>query len=582
MMTIGNFEKYINSTILKRGCNYFNDGHVGELDEDDNFWTAEVYGSEDYLVEITLNEQGEISDYSCDCPYDGALCKHVAAVCYAIREEKAKRMKTSSAKESAKSKKNAFEILLDKISLDEYKNFIRSHVKQDKNFKTQFELFFSDKDDNIDVEQKYRDLIKKLVRKNSGSHGFFDYRSSRALSGEIDEVIQKGREMIFGNNFSDAFLLAKAVLTEVMPIYPNCDDSGGYMGGTLEEAVELFESLSDADQAAMNLKQKVFDFLKNELAHKDYFDYGDFGYNLFSVFHNLALQLRQIKEFVDFIDNRCKNLTGKYDNYKREFFLKAKIRFYREIGDDLADILEKQNMDIVEIRKAELDKAINKKDYQKAKKLIAEGIEIAEKKEHSGTVNQWKKELLRIANLENDTETVRQLTRYFAFDRGFSEDYYRQWRKTYSETEWKEVVEKLIADLTDDAIAQHKKSNWGIFSQPSLLYYIAPILIEEEYWDRLLALVQAENDLDTILKYHKHLAKRFPKELLSLYFPELKSAGDSVNGRSQYAELAGKMMRIMKDIPEGKEKIRAIARELIAQNPRRPAMIEELNKVLKK
>ena len=64
--------------------------------------------------------------------------------------------------------------------------------------------------------------------------------------------------MIAGNNFRDAFLLAKAILTEMPAIIPNCDDSGGYMGGTFQEAIGLFESISDADQAATDLKQQVF------------------------------------------------------------------------------------------------------------------------------------------------------------------------------------------------------------------------------------------------------------------------------------------------------------------------------------
>jgi hypothetical protein len=387
--------------------------------------------------------------------------------------------------------------------------------------------------------------------------------------------------MIGANSFRDAFLLTKVVLTEMMAIIPNCDDSSGSIGGTFDETIGLLEAVSDADQAAIDLKQQIFDFLKNELVKTDYFSYGNFGYDLFSVFHNLALKLRRTKDFIEFIDNRCKNLTGKYDDYQREFFLKEKINFYRETGHDLADELVKQNMDIVDVRKVEIDKAINMKDYREAKRLIAEGIEIAEKKDHPGTVSQWKEGLLRIACLENDTETIRQLTRFFTFYREFSKDYYRQWRQTYPETEWKEVVEKLITDSTNEAIARHKKSVWANRHAPLLLHSIAPILIEEKYWDRLLALVQSEHYLDTTLKYHEYLVKRFSGELLALYLPEFVQAGNLVNDRSQYAELAGKMIRVMKDIPEGKEKIQAVARELIAQNPRRPALIEEMNKVLK-
>ena len=580
-MTIDNFEKLINPTILKRGRDYYKDGLVGELNGDDHFWTAEVYGSEDYLVEITLDEKGEITKYFCDCPYDGDTCKHVAAVCYAIREETEKRLKTKPAKSNAPTKKNAFENLLEQISLDEYKEFIRSHVKTDKKFKTQFELFFSGKDQRIDVEQKYRDLIKKLVRSKNSDYGYFDYRSSRALSGEIDKMIDRGREMSAGSNFRDAFLLAKAVLTEIIVILPNCDDSGGYLGGTLEDTIELFKTVSKAEIAVLALKQQMFDFLKSELMNKIYFEYGDFGYHLFSVFRDLALQLRRFHDFVEFIDDRCRNLSGKYDDYQKEFFLKEKISFYRETGHELADLLVKQNMDIVEIRESEVDKAIEMKDYREAKRLIAEGIEIAEKKSHPGTVSRWKEVLLRIARLENDMATIRKLTRYFTFDRGFSKDYYRQWRQTYPKTEWKEIVEQLIDELSDGVIARHKKSFWANSRKPPLLNSIAPILIEEEYWDRLLALVKAEPYLDTLLHYHEYLVKRFTEEMLALYLPAFKQFGQNSDKRSEYADLAKKMMRVMKDIPEGKEKILTIARDLIAQNPRRPAMIEELNRVLK-
>ena len=580
-MTIDDFEQHINPTILKRGLDYFKDGLVGELEGDSGFWAAEVYGSEDYSVEIRLNERGEIFDYSCDCPYDGDLCKHVAAVCYAIREKKEKQRKTKSAESSAKPKKDAFERLLDTISLEEYKNFIRSHIKQDKNFKTQFEIFFSDKDDSIDIEQKYRGLIGKLIKKYY-KRGYLDYRSSRDLSKEIDGIINKGKEMIVDNNFRDAFLLSKAVLTEMIGVLSECDDSSGNLSGTISEAIELFNEIVSSDLAAMDLKQQLFDFLKNELKNKVYFGYGNFGYELFGVFYDIAVLLRQTKDFVEFIDNKCAKLTGEYDDYEKEFLLKKKIEFYREIGDDLADNLVKQNMDIVEVRKGVVDKAIEKQDYNEAKRLIAEGIEIAKSKEHPGTVSEWKKDFLRIAYLENDRETIRQLTAYFTFDRGFSKEYYQQWRKTYPESEWKDIVEKLIADLTQQAVEQHKKSYWRKFRDPMILAHIAPILIEEEYWDRLLTHLQAEPYLDTILEYHNHLAKRFPKEMLALYLPAFERHGDNANKRSEYADLAKKMFRVMTDIPIGKEKIQSIAHELVAKYPRRPAMIEELNKVLGK
>jgi hypothetical protein len=584
MLTLDNFEKQTASAIVQRGRNYYNDGLVAGLEETaDNIWSAEVYGSADYSVEVSLNDANEVHGFSCDCPYDGPLCKHVVAALFAIREEKTKAEGKKTVNSAGKQKKSTFDALLNAVSLDEYRDFVRRHALRDKDFKTTFELFFSEKMVNPDVEKKYGDLIRKLVRKHS-DHGYIDYRSSRQLASEVDKLLAQGRDMTARGNFRDAFLLSKVALKELIEAVEGCDDSGGDVGGAISEAIELLAGIAKSDDAAPIIKQEVFDYLRTELTQEAYFSYGDFGYEMFSVFRTLAVQSGQSTAFVDFIDRQCRKLTGKHDEYRKDFYQKQKIGFYREIGwDDAAEKLIRQNMNIVEIRQAEVGKAISRKDYTAAKDLIADGIRTAEEKGHSGTIAEWKKELLQIAVLENDTNAIRRLARYFAFDRGFNTDYYQQWKQTHPVAEQKDAVEKLIAERIDEADREYSKHGNSFFgaSQPPHLRYVGPLYIKEQMWDRLLALVQTANRLDALLEYHEHLAKRYPKEMLALYIPKFRFLGDQVDGRSQYADLAGKMKRVLKDIPEAREPVTVLVRELIAKNPRRSAMIEELNKVLK-
>jgi len=47
-----------------------------------------------YQVTVKLEKENEISEYFCDCPYDGSTCKHVAAVLYAQRDELKKLIKS--------------------------------------------------------------------------------------------------------------------------------------------------------------------------------------------------------------------------------------------------------------------------------------------------------------------------------------------------------------------------------------------------------------------------------------------------------------------------------------------------------
>jgi hypothetical protein len=96
--------------------------------------------------------------------------------------------------------------------------------------------------------------------------------------------------------------------------------------------------------------------------------------------------------------------------------------------------------------------------------------------------------------------------------------------------------------------------------------------------------VEQEKSMDIALRYHDYLAKQYPEDLLDIYLPALERYGMVVSERSGYADLAAKMKKIMQDIPVGKERIVALAQKLkdqFSSKPRRPAMIEELNKVLK-
>ena len=77
--------------------------------------------------------------------------------------------------------------------------------------------------------------------------------------------------------------------------------------------------------------------------------------------------------------------------------------------------------------------------------------------------------------------------------------------------------------------------------------------------------------------------KDYSQELLTLYISNLEEYGLSSNGRKDYIALVKIMKKIIKDIPESKKEVLGMAKRLkekFSINPRRPAMIEELDKIL--
>jgi uncharacterized Zn finger protein len=85
IMFYNTFTEEIHALILHRGRAYFTSGAVRHLTQTPDGWSAEVTGQQTYHVVISGKQ--EAGDWYCDCPHDhGPVCKHVAAVMYAIRD----------------------------------------------------------------------------------------------------------------------------------------------------------------------------------------------------------------------------------------------------------------------------------------------------------------------------------------------------------------------------------------------------------------------------------------------------------------------------------------------------------------
>jgi len=87
-LNLKNFEKLVESKIVDRGFEYYEYDQVANIEHVDEFeFCAVVLGSMEYAVYIRLNDDLDVLEHSCDCPYDwGDVCKHKVAVFYYIKD----------------------------------------------------------------------------------------------------------------------------------------------------------------------------------------------------------------------------------------------------------------------------------------------------------------------------------------------------------------------------------------------------------------------------------------------------------------------------------------------------------------
>lgn len=575
MLTLDNFESAVNSTIVERGQDYFSSQAVEFLEENPpGTWTASVVGSEDYEVEVVLSGT-KIKTHSCDCPYDGGpVCKHVVAVFYALREELAQPVA-----KPAKSGKLTFEDVLLKTNLEELRQFVREQKQQDRDFGDKFMLFFADKDPEMDLTGKYEGIIRKIIRSHS-NRGYMDYRQTFLFAKEIRATILSGDNAVARKNYREALALGQVLCREMMPVVQACDDSAANIGEVVSFSIQILENIAKARDADPELLDQLLKYIEVALVDKSWFEYGDYGYELLDVAEKTALRIEPDR-YLKLLDALTKIHTGRHGDYEQEHFKKRKIRFYEQTGRlDEAEKLIAANMEIVEVRQNEVQKAIAKNEFARAKQLIAEGIQIAEGKRHPGTVSKWEKVLLDIARAEKDVATERYLAKKFAFDRGFSTQYYQAWKSTFPPEAWAAAIETHIQSVIAEENAKPRKFAWEHLDS-ALYFRLSPVFIQEEQWERLLELatkVCSESVLSTV---HPHLCKQYPATLLAMYLPVLEKMGDDASNRKAYEHLAAMMKKIKKDIAGSHAVIDDLVARVMQKYPRRPAMLEELKKITK-
>lgn len=579
MLLLNNFESQVPEKILSRGFDYFNDEAVNDLAETEKgVWQAVVSGSGDYDVSVELQDN-EVLEWDCNCPYDdGPICKHVVAVLYAIRKEIPARKKQ---KKKAVGTKMSFEDILLQTTIEELRDFLRDKKKEDKGFGEQFMLYFADKDPKMDIENKYRQMVKQLVRRHS-DRGFMDYRNGYAFAKAMMPVSEAAATALSRNNFRDALTITGVICSELMEVIQQSDDSAGAISDVLFSGIGMFRDMAQSRNIAPEMLEKMLSWIEKNLQDKNWFGFGDFGYDLLDVAEGIALRVdpNRMLSLLDQLE--AKTEKSKYSDYERESILKRKVSILQKAGRAVeAEKLFVQNLHIVDLRKTAVDNAVQQKNFAGAKKLIAEGIKIAEGNRHPGTVHQWEEMLLQIAKMENDLPTFRFLAQKFAFDRGINIPYYRLWKDSFSSDEWPAVLDRQIEAIKAEESIRARKFTI-INLEDALFLRLAPVYVEESEWEKLHQLIPPNPNLNQLSVVHPHLAARYPEELLAFYLSVLRNSAIKASNRGDYQQLAALMKKVKQDIEGSHAAIDELAASLIKEYPRRPAMVDELGRVLRK
>ncbi len=559
------FEDFIDETILRRGLSYYKNGQVHEPEKiRTGEYEAIVEGTEDYTVRMTI-KNGAITEHVCNCPYDmGPICKHVVAVIFFLQqdelelEQKPVQAKPVAPKKSKKRKTIADQIdeLLEKATHDELKQFVREQATRNVVLRNMLLSSFA-RHNSDESKEFYEKQIKSLLRSAKDSDGFINWSDARHVDNAVDHLLESAKKQIDNRNYKSAVFICTAIMEQMVEALQYSDDSNGGIGGAINAAYDMIKNIA-ASQLPEDIRKLLIDDALSAVDKKIYA-----GWDWHVGMMRIAAMLLKTEEEVERL---CKELDKKHrSEYVREEAqsIKYDIILKTKGEKEGADFLE-ANIANPKLRRKVIQAALEQGNYSKAV-LIAQGGVDYDEKESPGLVIEWYEWLLKIAQVQGDTEKIiKYARRLFIANFRPEQDYYAILKQYVTSDIWVAFVEKVIQDIAE-------KKRWFDKEQ------IAGIFIKEGWMERLLELVRKFPNLQTIGQYETYLSKKYTDEVVDLYANALLEYMKTNQGRSHYKEVFRYLRRVIK--LGAREKANEVISFFRSEYRNRKALMEELNNV---
>ncbi len=565
-ISLDQFEQVIEERILERGLKCFESGAVNEPEElEPGLYEAVVNGSDDYTVRVRIKGNA-VTEYDCDCPYDGTVCKHVVALIFELQQDQLTLPKRGKGKKAAKKPTVAEQVdrALAGLPHNELSAYVRERCMADAAFRQHF-LIACAPQAITEGRKDHLKLLRSNLRAVAGRGGFFGWNETLAAASVLHDMLGKAENLMQKGHPQRALPMISAVIEAGTEAIQRADDSNGDIGGGLESAMELLEQLANADHEEAFRKELLAEVLRLQ-ADKDICDH-DFNDHLEPA---AAALVRTAAEAVPLMASLKRSADAVHGGSSaRSALLGLTLRFQ---GQEAAAVLEESFMAHSDVRESAIEAAIKAKDWPRARRLAVEGGHAKLNGRPATHEHYWMPHLLRIAQLTKDIPEVVRLARTLLVDSNTNGmELYRLLHQHVPAGEWPTFFETLLSDLRS-----------GKYQHRSL---IANICAAEQRWDVVMDIVRKEEGSNGIPYFHStlddyeaELTVHYPEEVATLLAERAEAyASKSGPKRDDYVQ-AVKLLRRLRKLG-GQELVASLVTDWRLRLKRRIGLMEQLDKL---
>ena len=534
-----NWKKLFAIHILERGYDYYCDDAVENMEISDDIIRADVIGSEDYEVEISLSN-GEVTDMYCSCPYalDGRNCKHMAAVLYewSENEEEEKKEEENAINtdlfqpaytvNSHKKKLTAVEELVRCANEEDVRSFLAAVLAEDEKLLLRFHNIINKQVTREDINNYIRQ-VDIIADRHLGRNHFISYYEADGFISELEEIIDEDvRRMIDNGDYLSAFEVMNYIFVLIGDV--DMDDSDGGTSMLADRIYQLWLEL--LVKVSLEEKRKMFDWFTSHL-DGSVIDY------LEEYIEQIIMGEFEEKEYeqakLDFIEDMIARLERKDSDWSRDYGVgKWAVRYLEMLQEKKAS--DEQIKEVC-------------KRYWKNSSVRRYYVDICTKK----------KEIYLLQG--NRSAYIEQLWKLVLEHEPGNLELYRELKKQYTADEWLVKREEIFGKLPAYA-------------------HVERLYKEEKLYDRLLVYVLNSPGLYALQEYEKVLKKEYPEQILNKYKDEVSKMAVHTSDRRNYAHLVS-LLRKMQQMKGGSKLVEQIVAKWKIKYKNRPAMMDELRKL---
>lgn len=565
-----NWKKLFAMHILERGYDYYCENAVENLDISDDIIRADVIGSEDYEVEISLSN-GEVTDMYCSCPYalDSRNCKHMAAVLYEWSENEVEEKKEEENAintdlfqpaytiNAYKKKQNAVEELVSGANEEDVRSFLAAVLAEDEKLLLRFHNTINKQVTREDINNYIRQ-VDIISNRYLGRERFISYYEADGFISELEEIIDEDvRRMIDNGNYLSAFEVMNYIFVLIGDV--DMDDSDGGTGMLADRIYQLWLEL--LVKVSSEEKRKMFDWFTSHL-DGSVIDYLEEYIEQIIMGEFKEKEYEQVK--LDFIEDMIARSERKDSDWSRDYGVgKWAVRYLellkeKNASDEQIKEVCKRYWNNSSVRRYYVDICMKKKEYDHVLRILDECILLD--KQYRGLISEYSEKKKEIYLLQgNRNAYIEQLWKLVIEHETGNLELYRELKKQYTADEWLVKREEIFKKLPACA-------------------HVERLYKEEKLYDRLLVYVLNSPGLYALQEYEKVLKKEYPEQILDKYKDEVSKMAVHTSDRKNYAHLVS-LLRKMRQMKGGSKLVEQIVAEWKIKYKNRPAMMDELRKL---